>query len=83
MEILSMIGGFIAVIGWIWLIIIGLKKGGILWSVLIILFSWIGGLIFAIVYKTGWLQLGLMIAGLIIAGIGLAPKLSQMIQNMS
>jgi len=69
---LSMVGALLFLVGWIWLIVIGFKQGGALWGILIFLFNWIPGLIFAIMKKVGWLQLGLMIVGiiLIVAGGG-------------
>lgn len=69
---LTMVGLLLFLVGWIWLIVIGFKQGGALWGILIFLFSWLSGLIFAIMKKEGWLQVGLMILGfiLIIAGGG-------------
>lgn len=76
------IGSLIALIGWIWLVIIGFQKGGALWGILIFLFSWIAGLIFCIMNKTGWLPLALMIVGSIISGIGAVPVMLKMMENM-
>lgn len=77
MEIVGLIGGLLALIGLFWLIIIAFQKGGFLWGALIIVFSWMGGLVFCIVKKEGWLQLGLLIFGLILAVIGFYPSISQ------
>ena len=75
MEIIGLIGGLIALIGLFWLVIIAFQEGGILWGILVIVFSWMGGLVFCIVNKKGWLQFGLLIFGLILAIIGFSPSL--------
>ncbi|NJM53839.1 MAG: hypothetical protein HC846_10890 [Blastocatellia bacterium] len=62
------LGVLTAIIGWIWLVVIGFKNGGVLWGILIIFFNWLAGLIFCIMYKTGWLPLAMLILGGIIAG---------------
>jgi hypothetical protein len=67
------LGGLIAFIGWIWLLVLGFKQGGALWGILIFLFSGLGGLIFCIVYKTGWIPLAMLILGGIVASIGMVP----------
>lgn len=86
MEIIGLgvmgIGGLIAFIGWIWLIVIGFKEGGPLWGILIIFFSWIAGLIFCIMNKTGWVPLALMIVGGIISGVGMVPVMMKAMQDM-
>ncbi len=76
------IGSLIALIGWIWLIIIGFQKGGALWGILIFFFSWIAGLIFCFMNKTGWLPLVMMIIGSILAGIGSVPIVMNAIGQM-
>ena len=76
------IGGLIALIGWVWLIILGFKKSA-LWGIVVILLSWLGGLIFCIVNKEGWLQLALMTIGGILAGVGAIPTVMSLIQQMS
>lgn len=70
MEILGLIGGLMFLVGWIWLIVIGFKQGGALWGILIFLFSWIAGIIFAILKKEGWMQIGIMILGVILMAFG-------------
>lgn len=82
MEILGSLGGILFLVGWIWLIIIGFKKGGILWGILIILFSWIAGLVFCIMKKEGWLQLVMLLIGALLAGAGLAPMLNDMFKKL-
>ena len=76
------IGSLIAIIGWVWLIIVGFQKGGALWGVLIFFFSWLAGIIFCFMNKTGWLPLAMMIIGGIISGIGAVPVVMKMMQNM-
>lgn len=76
MEIVGLIGGLLALIGLFWLIIIAFQKGGILWGILVVVFSWMGGLVFCIVKKEGWLPLGLLVIGLILAVIGFYPSIS-------
>lgn len=62
------LGVLTSIIGWIWLVVVGFQKGGALWGILIIFFNWLAGLIFCIMYKTGWLPLAMMVLGGIIAG---------------
>jgi hypothetical protein len=50
-----LIAGIVLLISQIWLIVLGYKRGGLLWSVLIVFFSLIAGLIFCIKKKAGWL----------------------------
>ncbi len=76
------LGLLIAVIGWIWLIVLGFQKGGALWGILIILFSWLAGLVFCIMNKTGWIPLILMVVGGIISGIGAIPVAIKIMENM-
>ena len=74
MEIAGLIviglGGLIAFIGWIWLLIIGFKQGGALWGILIFFFSCLAGLIFCIMYKTGWLPWLMLVIGGVLASFG-------------
>lgn len=76
------LGGLLVLIGWIWLIIIGFKEGGALWGILIFFFSWIAGLVFCIMNKTGWVPLVLMIVGGIISSIGMIPVMMSVMENM-
>ncbi|MBX7054126.1 MAG: hypothetical protein K1X36_04145 [Pyrinomonadaceae bacterium] len=66
MAILGLLGLLLLVVGWVWLMVVAFKSGGALWAVLIFFFSWIAGLIFCFVKKDGWMQLGLMILGMIL-----------------
>ena len=75
------LGGLIALIGWIWLVVLGFQKGGALWGILIIFFSWIAGLIFCIMNKTGWIPLVMMLLGGFISGIGMVPLILKALEN--
>lgn len=70
MIVISFLGLLLFLVGWIWLIVVGFKQGGALWGILIFLFSWLAGLIFAIMNKTGWTQLILMIVGFVLMMVG-------------
>ena len=76
------LGSLIALIGWIWLIIIGFQKGGALWGILIFLFSWLAGIVFCVMNKTGWTQLAMMIIGGLLAVVGAVPMVIKVIENM-
>ena len=76
------LGTLIAVIGWIWLIVLGFKHGGALWGILNILCQPITGIIFCVMHKTGWLQLAMLIIGNIIAGAGMVPLMPAIIKAM-
>jgi hypothetical protein len=70
MGILAWVGCLLIFVGYIWLIITGFKVGGALWGILNIFFQPITGLIFCVVKKAGWQPFLLMVAGIILAGIG-------------
>lgn len=74
MAILSMLGVLLFLVGWIWLMVVAYKAAGALWAVLIFFFSLLAGLIFCIMYKTGWMQWAIMVLGwlLIVFGGGMA-----------
>jgi hypothetical protein len=74
MDYLAIIGAVAFSIGWVWLTITGFQKGNIIWGILILLFHSAAGLIFCIVKKTGFLQYGVMLAGMILLVIGLNFK---------
>jgi hypothetical protein len=87
MEILGFgaigIGMLIALIGWIWLIVLGFQNGGALWGILNIFFQPITGIIFCIMHKTGWAALALLIIGNIIAAGGVVPVMMSNMNNMN
>jgi|KBSMisStandDraft_5_1062788.scaffolds.fasta_scaffold1136990_2 hypothetical protein len=71
MGILAMLGGLIALIGYVWLIVVAFQTSGAIWGIVNIFFQPITGLIFCIVRKTGWKQFAIMVLGVIIwAGLG-------------
>lgn len=76
------LGGLIAFIGWIWLLVVGFKEGGILWGLVIFLFSGLGGLIFCIVHKTGWVPWIMMIVGGVLASFSMLPTIMSNLENM-
>lgn len=73
---LSLLGGLVFLVGWIWIIVIGFKTGGALWGIVNIFFQPITGLIFCITQKTGWLQWVMMVIGIVIMGAGGALSFS-------
>jgi hypothetical protein len=66
MSILMILGSLLFVVGWIWLIVIAFKTQGVLWGILNIFLQPLMGLIFCILKKVGWMQLGLMILGMVL-----------------
>jgi hypothetical protein len=76
------LGGLIALIGWIWLMVVGFQQGGALWGILIFFFSWVAGLIFCIMHKTGWVPLVMMVIGGIVASVGMVPMMLSVMENM-
>jgi hypothetical protein len=70
MDILAIIGAVVFSIGWVWLAITAFQKGGIIWGILIILFHTVAGLIFCLVKKTGFVQYGVLLVGIILLFIG-------------
>lgn len=77
-----LVGILIALIGWVWLVVIGFKTGGALWGILNIFFQPITGIIFCVMHKTGWLPFALMIIGNVIAIIGMIPIIMNNMSNM-
>jgi hypothetical protein len=71
MGMLAMLGVLVMAVGYIWLVVVAFKSAGALWGIINIFFQPITGLIFCIVKKTGWMQFGLMVLGIILfAGFG-------------
>lgn len=75
------LGGLIAFIGYIWLIVVGFKQGGPLWGILIIFFNYLAGLIFCIMFKTGWVPWILMVLGGLVAGVGVGLGISNSVMQ--
>lgn len=82
MEIVGIIGALLMLVGWIWLVIIAFTTSGAVWGILNFFFQPITGIIFCIVKKVGWMQLAMMIVGLLLAGAGLAPTMAKMTESM-
>jgi hypothetical protein len=71
------LGLLLALVGWIWLIVLGFRHGGVWWGILIILFNWFAGLAF-------WLKYKKALVPLVLTGVGvLVMLLSQAIVYMS
>jgi hypothetical protein len=66
MNILLAIGGILMLVGWIWNIVTSFKTGGTLWGVLNIFLQPIIGIISAIMGKTQWTPVGVMILGMVL-----------------
>ena len=62
------LGGILYLIGWIWLVVIAFRTEGILWGLIVLIFGWLGGLIFCIVKGIGWTPFALMIIGVVLGG---------------
>ena len=64
----------IILIGWIWNIVTAFKMGGTLWGILNIFLQPFVGIVSAILKKTSWIPVGVMLLGLIVffAGGGAA-----------
>ena len=76
------LGGLIFMIGWIWLMVVAFKEGGIIWAIVIFFFGWLGGLIFAIVHKTGWIPWIVMVLGTLLAAGGIIPTVLSNLENL-
>ena len=70
MGIVGILGVVLFLVGWIWLIVVAFKTAGALWGILNIFFQPLTGLIFCIMKKTGWMQFGVMLVGLVLLIVG-------------
>lgn len=70
MAILGILGWLMIVVGVIWLTVIAYKTAGALWAVITFFLSTLGGLIFCIMHKTGWMQFGIQVIGWILLFLG-------------
>jgi hypothetical protein len=84
MNYLWWTGAALYLFGWLWLVILSYKRGGLLWAILMFIASIPVGLVFCIKKKTGWFQYALMIAGwatcIVIGlktGVFVIPSMSQ------
>jgi hypothetical protein len=78
MAILGILGWLLLVVGVIWLTVIAYKTAGALWAVIVFILGPLGGLIFCIMKKTGWMQWLLQVVGwiLMVVGGGMAAMTS-------
>jgi len=60
----------VILIGWVWNIITAFKMGGTLWGVLNVFLQPFMGILSAILRKTSWVPVAVMILGLILFFIG-------------
>jgi hypothetical protein len=58
-QTILVVAGVLLLASQIWLVILGFKRSGLLWAVLIAFFSLIAGLVFCLTKKEGWLPWGL------------------------
>ena len=54
-QAILLIAGVVILASQVWLVILGYKRSGLLWAVLIAFFSLIAGLVFCLTKKEGWL----------------------------
>lgn len=64
------VGIAVIIIGWIWNIVTAFQKGGTLWGVLNVFLQPFMGILSAILKKTSWLPIGVMLLGLILFFVG-------------
>jgi len=64
------VGGILALVGWIWLIVVAFKSSGAVWGIINIFFQPLTGLIFCAMKKVGWQQFGIMVLGWVICIAG-------------
>lgn len=71
MSILGGIGGLIVFVGWIWAIINGFQKSGVVWGILnIIPIQPLIGIISAAMAKIDWRPVIVMIVGIVVSMVG-------------
>lgn len=71
MSIVGTLGGILVLIGWIWAVVIAFKTSGALWGILnIIPVQPLIGLISALLKKTAWAPVAVMILGVILSYLG-------------
>jgi hypothetical protein len=81
MVVLGVIGGLVYFVAWIWLIVVAFRSAGAVWGIINIFVQPITGVIFCVIKKTGWLQLGLMILGLVLLTVGFMPNAMRFIER--
>ncbi|MDI1240547.1 MAG: hypothetical protein PSX80_01340 [bacterium] len=60
----------IVLIGWVWNIVTAFKMGGTLWGILNIFLQPFVGIVSAILKKTSWIPVGVMLLGLLLFLLG-------------
>lgn len=85
--LLGGLGGLLAFIGVVWLVIIAIQTGQttgekILWAVLNLICQPITGIIFYFVKRQGLIPLIIMIIGYILLGIGYPSMMNEAMQGM-
>jgi hypothetical protein len=69
-QAISITAAILLIISQVWLVILAYKRGGGLWAVVMFFFSLIGGLVFCLKKKEGWVPFSLnLIAWLGAVGI--------------
>ena len=68
--VIFFLGLFLALVGWVWLIVLGFRKAGAIWGIFIIFLNWLAGLFYCVKYRNGWIPFGLLSVGLVLAIIG-------------
>ena len=64
------VGIAVILIGWVWNIVTAFQKGGTLWGVLNIFLQPFMGILSAILKKTSWAPIGVMLLGLVLFFVG-------------
>lgn len=87
MSALVYLGSLLTLVGVIWLVILAVQTGKttgekVLWAVVNLFCNPIGGIVFFLVKKVGLVPLLLVIAGLILQGIGFPSMFAEMQRNM-
>ena len=62
MLIVLICAGALLLASQVWLVVLGYRRSGLLWAVLMVFFSLIAGLVFCITKKEGWVPWGLNLA---------------------
>ena len=70
MGTLVYVGIAVILIGWVWNIVTAFQKGGTLWGVLNVFLQPFTGILSAILKKTSWAPVGVMLLGLILFFVG-------------
>jgi hypothetical protein len=58
-QVIYYAAALLLLVSQVWLVILGFKRSGLMWAVLIAFFSLIAGLAFCVIKKVGWVVWGL------------------------